>query len=192
MSAREMTIVRMNARAAALALLLVLPACDRVIWHEGQPGERGPQGAPGQVGPVGPQGEAAASPGARLRPEILTADDGARAWLGSWRDAERGESCAFAEAEEPDLLRCLPRHRTQQELTAFASPTCDGVRASKVHEPGYIRETSSGTLFRLSAPVAEAWGQDGAGACVSLGAGSWYAWEAVPWEAFVAGDVAAD
>lgn len=37
----------MNARAAALALLLVLPACDRVIWHEGQPGERGPQGAPG-------------------------------------------------------------------------------------------------------------------------------------------------
>lgn len=184
----------MNARACLLAAaLLPLAACDRVIAIEGLDGERGAAGPVGAAGPrgiPGPRGEDAAQAGARLRPEWLVTDDGARAWAGSWRDTARGESCTFVEVDGE--LRCLPRHRTQQELPAFASPTCDGARASKVYEPGYIRETGSGSIFKLGAPIAEAWGVDGGGACISLGEGAWYAWEVVPVEAFVGADITAD
>lgn len=181
----------MHARAFLVTLaLLPLAACDRVIAIEGLDGARGPAGPVGAPGTPGPRGEDAAQAGARLRPEWLVTDDGARAWAGSWRDTARGESCTFVEVDGE--RRCLPVHRTQQELPAFASPTCDGARASKVYEPGYIRETATGSIFKLGAPIAEAWGVDGAGACISLGAGAWYAWEAVSIEAFVGADVTAD
>jgi hypothetical protein len=170
-----------------LLLALTLAACDIAAPSEGPRGPAGPAGAPGAPGP---EGAPAVQNGSRLRAEGLTADDGARAWTGTWRDTERDESCAFTELAGE--LRCLPRHRTQLAFSAWASPTCAGARASKASDPDYIRETETEALYRRGAPILEAWGAGPEGECISLGAGVWYAWEAVPAEAFVGADVVAD
>lgn len=178
----------------ALLPLVALPACDRAIAFEGldgAPGPKGEAGPSGAPGPEGPRGESAARAGARVRPLWLTSDDGAAAWLGSWWDSERAESCSFVPAEEGQL-RCLPPHRTQQAFPAWAASTCEGARASQVHEPGYIRESASEAFYQLGAPISEAWGLGADGSCGPLGEGPWYAWESVEWSSFVAGDVAPD
>lgn len=126
-------------RALLLGLGLVMMGCGSAgpEGPQGEPGARGaagvagpagergaagPMGPAGAVGPAGVAGKDAAQDGSRLKARFMTADDGARAWLGNWTDMGAGGArCAFSGASD-GVQRCLP---TDLYGTAyFSDPAC--------------------------------------------------------------------
>lgn len=108
---------------SAFLVSLGLVACDGLQSLQGATGAQGatgPQGDPGLDGAAGRNGTPGLVAGTRIKPRIISTDDGMQAPTGTFWDEQRQEVCSVTNFN--GVCRCLPT--TLPVTTVYTNALC--------------------------------------------------------------------